>query len=228
MRAYWTDKESLQFINLLKIYFKSELEKNIFSKYGTYKNNKLKNNESLPFTVNVNPYLHGYWGGDCHTMSDQSCLLGIIGIQFEIPVTMRNELYKNEKLFKQFSQSITKLYKQIIIPNWYLKNNNNNKNSNKHTTKLNNIKDIKNIINSEYVNISMCNVSKKDKNINETNKFDKNIQKHKCFFDNQYNLNTLMGNIVDVTDSKEEKTEIIEKEKNKDNTEIDCLKNYGQ
>ena len=41
----------------LKIYFKNELEKYIFSKYGTYKNNKLKNNESLLFAININPYL---------------------------------------------------------------------------------------------------------------------------------------------------------------------------
>lgn len=38
---------------------------------------------------NNDPYLHGLWGGNLRTMTEQAIELGIPSFQLEIPLTMR-------------------------------------------------------------------------------------------------------------------------------------------
>lgn len=52
--------------------------------------------------VNKDPYLSGNWGGELMTMTEQAVLMGIPSFQLEIPLKMRAQLFKDEKLSKAF------------------------------------------------------------------------------------------------------------------------------
>ena len=40
----------------------------------------------------LNPYLHGFWGPDLHTMTSQASKMGIPSFQLEIPAKVRPHL----------------------------------------------------------------------------------------------------------------------------------------
>ena len=68
----------------------------------------------VPFEVEPDPNLHGFWGHDTNTtISHQSVLKDIPAIQFEMPPEMRAELVQNEEFLKRFSQAIVNAYCKI-------------------------------------------------------------------------------------------------------------------
>ena len=69
---------------------------------------------SVPFEVEPDPRLHGFWGHDCNTtISHQSVLLDMPAIQFEMPPKIRAELVKNEEFCRRFAQAIVNAYRSI-------------------------------------------------------------------------------------------------------------------
>lgn len=70
---------------------------------------------------NTDPYLHGYWGGGIHTMTEQAIILGIPSIQLEIPLLVRKKLFKDENLRKKFHELLNKLYNFVIVPDFHEK-----------------------------------------------------------------------------------------------------------
>eukprot|EP00455_Lapot_gusevi_P049562 TRINITY_DN7045_c0_g2_i3.p1 TRINITY_DN7045_c0_g2~~TRINITY_DN7045_c0_g2_i3.p1 ORF type:complete len:466 (-),score=123.88 TRINITY_DN7045_c0_g2_i3:101-1417(-) len=66
------------------------------------------------YTVNNDPYLSALWGGDCHTISHQSILLGIPALQLEIPRSLRADLISDANLFRKFAEAIVACYMEVI------------------------------------------------------------------------------------------------------------------
>ena len=58
--------------------------------------------------------LHGLWGGNIHTMTEQAIMLGIPSFQLEIPREVRKKFYKDENLLKNFASGLLGFYKKII------------------------------------------------------------------------------------------------------------------
>jgi hypothetical protein len=92
MEAYW---EGDPLIGKIRKFF--DLKGNIFEGL------KFKGH---PCRFNTDPDLHGYWGGDIHTMTEQSIILGIPSIQFEIPLAVRKKLFRDSELRKKFHKMI--------------------------------------------------------------------------------------------------------------------------
>lgn len=67
------------------------------------------------------PYLNGNWGGELRTMTEQAIELGVPSFQLEIPLKMRNALYKDEALSKAFFGVILDVYTTIVVPYWVAK-----------------------------------------------------------------------------------------------------------
>ena len=70
---------------------------------------------------NNDPVLHGLWGRDLRTMTEQAAELRIPTIQLEIPLKMRAHLFGNEAFSKAFLAVITETYKDVISPMWATK-----------------------------------------------------------------------------------------------------------
>ena len=69
---------------------------------------------SVPFEVEPDPHLHGFWGHDCNTtISHQSVLYDMPAIQFEMPPEIRHELVHNEEFLRRFSHAIVNAYRTI-------------------------------------------------------------------------------------------------------------------
>ena len=67
---------------------------------------------------NNDPILHGNWGGELRTMTEQAAEMRIPTIQLEIPLKMRAHLFGNEAFSKAFLAVITDTYKEVITPMW--------------------------------------------------------------------------------------------------------------
>lgn len=104
MIAHW-EKDPL--INEIKVFFLKN--GNIFSgiKFGKHE-----------CEFDTDPNLHGYWGCDIHTMTEQAIKLGIPSIQLEIPFTVRRKLFKDQALRTKFQLLIKQLYETVIIPDF--------------------------------------------------------------------------------------------------------------
>ena len=75
--------------------------------------------KGMTAVCNNDPYLNGDWGDlDLATMTEQAIMLGIPSVQLEIPLKMRQTLFKDEKLSKQFLNVIIKVYHDIVC-NWW-------------------------------------------------------------------------------------------------------------
>lgn len=59
---------------------------------------------------NTDPALHGLWGSEKHTMTEQAILLGIPSLQMEIPFDVRKRLFEDADLRKKFHGVLNKLY----------------------------------------------------------------------------------------------------------------------
>ena len=47
-------------------------------------------------SFNTSPSLHGFWGGNLHTMTTQAVMLGIPSMQLEIPMAVRKKLLRDD------------------------------------------------------------------------------------------------------------------------------------
>jgi len=72
--------------------------------------------QGTKYTVNRSPTLCGWWGGDCHTISHQSVLLGTPALQLEIPRSLRADLVGSDQLFSRFAAAIATAFKEVIRP----------------------------------------------------------------------------------------------------------------
>jgi hypothetical protein len=63
--------------------------------------------------VNTRPYLHGYWGIDRHTISEQAVRYKMAAIQLELPKTVRRVFCRDIKLLKKFSAAIATIYEVV-------------------------------------------------------------------------------------------------------------------
>jgi hypothetical protein len=79
---------------------------------------ELKFNKGFKCKFNTNPNLHGYWGGEIHTMTTQAILLGIPSIQFEIPFSVRKRLLRDKELRAKLNNLVLQLYHQVIVPDY--------------------------------------------------------------------------------------------------------------
>lgn len=101
MRSLWKSKRDQKFIECLRKAARKELRKAF---------------QGTEFKVNTNPRLHGYWGCDIHTISEQACRLNMAAIQFEFPYDFRKALSLNPDLRKKFSQAIYAVYNDVVVP----------------------------------------------------------------------------------------------------------------
>jgi len=101
---------------------------NPFDTFFEAKCNQLFKNEKLKgFQVRMEPdcALHGFWGGSgnskLHTISEQSVIMGITGIQLEIPRSIRGRICKNEDFLIGLAKIIVEMYTEYIVPLWSMK-----------------------------------------------------------------------------------------------------------
>lgn len=66
------------------------------------------------YAVDIDPALHGYWGGDLFTLSHQSVRLGGMAVQFEIPAKMRTDLGTDTKFLENFAKAIQEAHQDFI------------------------------------------------------------------------------------------------------------------
>ena len=67
---------------------------------------------------NNEPYLNGNWGSEIRTMTEQAIELGVPSIQLEIPLKMRETIYKDSTLLKAFLGVINDVYANVVVPYW--------------------------------------------------------------------------------------------------------------
>jgi len=71
--------------------------------------------KGMRFWYNLDPILEGYWGkSGVNTMVMQTVNLGIPGLQFEFPFTMRKTFCENDELVDMLAKCIFDYYEQTV------------------------------------------------------------------------------------------------------------------
>jgi hypothetical protein len=78
----------------------------------------LEKYKSFKASCQNDPVLHGLWGGDLRTMTEQACELGIPSFQLEIPLTMRRALFSDDRLLSALLDAILLTYENVVTPWW--------------------------------------------------------------------------------------------------------------
>ena len=94
----------------------------LFDKHikSIYKNTLIQPRGYRP-RAELDPYLHGFWGEDLHTMTSQASMMGIPTFQLEIPSETRPHLAKNPEIMKGWARMIVDIYQNVIVPTWNMK-----------------------------------------------------------------------------------------------------------
>ncbi len=64
----------------------------------------------FPQKCNLDPPLHGFWGGGIMTMTEQAIRHGIPSFQLEIPLAVRRLLYKEPKYADHIANMLYDIY----------------------------------------------------------------------------------------------------------------------
>jgi len=101
-------------MELLKEHFVDAFEA-VFAGLAEFRSRAKGSVGRMPFTVEVDPRLSGYWGSDTvMTMSHQAIAAGIPAVQLEVPYTMREQLMRNQPLFDRFATAIYSAYEEVV------------------------------------------------------------------------------------------------------------------
>lgn len=114
-KAYWDDKDRPFFVYKMREHLGHNIDK-------IYEGIELKaaNGTRKP-RAEIDPFLHGFWGTDYHTMTSQSSIMGIPTFQFEMPPHVRSHLARNDEMLKKWAQIIVDLYQNLLVPQWIKK-----------------------------------------------------------------------------------------------------------